>query len=81
MSGCPADMSGIHEYDSEGRCINCEHTGRTVAVVTVSRILDEDGGMRDDVATDDGQGGEIDLPTAVGMLAVAQHTLLCDGAF
>lgn len=50
-----------------------------VATVTVARVIDEDGGMRDDVTTDDGQGGEIDLPTAVGMLAVAQHTLLCEG--
>lgn len=49
-----------------------------VAIVTVSRVLDEDGGMRDDVTTDDGQGGEIDLPTVVGMLAIAQHTLLSD---
>ena len=50
-----------------------------VGVVTVTRVLEEDGGMRDDVTTEDGRGEEIDLPTAVGMLAIAQHTLMCDG--
>lgn len=47
-----------------------------LARVVVVRTADVDGGMRDDVTTDDGQGGEIDLPTAIGMLAIAQHSLL-----
>jgi hypothetical protein len=34
--------------------------------------------MRDDVLTDDGDGDQLDMPTAVGMLAVAQHTMLCE---
>lgn len=46
--------------------------------VTIYRIADTDGGMRDEVMTDDGCGNEIDLPTAVGMLAIAQHTMMCD---
>ena len=51
---------------------------RVIGRVTVLRVADEDGGMRDDVTTDDGGDGELDLPTAVGMLAIAQHTMLCD---
>lgn len=51
---------------------------RIAGRVAVYRVLGGDGGMRDEVRTDDGQGDELDLPTAVGMLAVAQHTLLCD---
>lgn len=46
--------------------------------VIVYRIIGADGGMCDDIRTDDGQGQEVDLPTAVGMLAIGQHTLLCD---
>jgi hypothetical protein len=46
--------------------------------VVVYRIADTDGGMRDQVLTSDGGEGELDLPTAVGMLAIAQHTLLCN---
>jgi hypothetical protein len=34
--------------------------------------------MRDLVLTDDGRGEDLDLPTAVGMLAIAQHTMLCE---
>lgn len=51
---------------------------RVVGRVEVTRVVTDDGGMRDDVETGDGDGGELDLPTAVGMLAIAQHTLLCD---
>ena len=51
---------------------------RIVGRVRVYRVLTEDGGMRDDVFTDDGQGDEIDMPTAVGMLAVATHSILCE---
>lgn len=50
-----------------------------VGRVFVYRIITTDGGMRDDVRTDDGHGQEVDMPTAVGMLAIAQHTMLCDG--
>lgn len=49
-----------------------------VAHIALYRILREDGGMRDIILSVDGQGEELDLCTAVGMLAVAQHTLLCD---
>lgn len=51
---------------------------RIVGLVTVARIVDTDGGMRDEIRTEDGMDGELDLPTAVGILAIAQHTLLCD---
>lgn len=44
----------------------------------VYRILQSDGQMRDAIISDDGTGEEIDLPTLVGMLAVAQHTILSD---
>lgn len=46
--------------------------------VAVYRIIEADGTMRDLVLSDDGHGQELDLPTAVGMLAVGQHTMLCD---
>lgn len=49
-----------------------------LGAVRVYRIADSDGGMRDEVRSDDGAGNELDLATAVGMLAIAQHTLLCD---
>lgn len=49
---------------------------RVIGRVFIYRIADTEGGMRDDVLTDDGDGGGLDLPTAVGMLAIAQHTLL-----
>lgn len=49
-----------------------------VGRVTVLRILRTDGGMDDVVNCDDGRDEELDMPTAVGMLAVAQHTLLCE---
>jgi hypothetical protein len=50
-----------------------------VARIAVYRIIDSDGGMRDDVRCDGGDDdAELDLPTAVGMLAIAQHTLLCE---
>ena len=49
---------------------------RIVGRVSTFRVVTADGGMRDEVRTDDGAGGELDLPTAVGMLAVAQHILL-----
>ena len=51
---------------------------RIVGRISVYRIVNFDGEMRDEVRTDDGIGGELDLPTAVGMLAIAQHTMLCD---
>lgn len=50
---------------------------RIVGRVGVYRVLDTEGGMRDEIRSDDGSGEEVDLPTAVGMLAIAQHTLLC----
>lgn len=49
-----------------------------VGRVFVYRILTVEGSMRDEVLTDDGRGEEVDMPTAVGMLAVAQHTMLCE---
>lgn len=52
--------------------------GHVIGRVTVYRVLQDDGGMRDEVRSDDGHGDELDLPTAVGMLAIAQHTLLCE---
>ena len=55
-----------------------ESSERIAGRVCVYRVLDADGGMRDEVRTDDGNGDELDLPTAVGMLAIAQHTLLCN---
>ena len=51
---------------------------RIVGRISVYRIVSLDGDMRDEVRTDDGTGGELDLPTAVGMLAISQHTMLCD---
>lgn len=51
---------------------------RIVGRISVYRVLGEDGGMRDEIRTDDGMGDELDLPTAVGMLAIAQHMMLCD---
>lgn len=58
--------------------LQLEHGEFIAGRVTIYRVLGVDGDMRDEVRTDDGQGSEIDLPTAVGMLAIAQHTLLCD---
>lgn len=58
--------------------IETEPDERIVGRILVARIVDADGGMRDDILTDDGWGDELDLPTAVGMLAIAQHTMLCD---
>jgi hypothetical protein len=58
--------------------IEIEEGGIVMGRVLVARILMPDGQMRDEIATDNGIGGEVDLPTAVGMLAIAQHTLLCD---
>jgi hypothetical protein len=46
--------------------------GRVLCV----RILEEDGGMRDLVLTDDGNGEELDLPTAVGMLTIGTYVML-----
>lgn len=51
---------------------------RVLGRVLIVRIADENGVMRDDVHFDDGQGNEIDIFTAVGMLSAAQHALLCD---
>ncbi len=51
---------------------------RIVGVVSVYRVIREDGCMADHVLSNDGDGGELDLPTAVGMLAIGQHALLCD---
>jgi hypothetical protein len=46
--------------------------------VVVYRITLEDGELRDEVCTDDGQGQEIDMACVVGMLAMAQHAVLCN---
>lgn len=48
--------------------------------VAVYRIYDYHGAARDEVRTDDGHGEQLDMATAVGMLAVAQHTMLCECA-
>ncbi len=49
-----------------------------VAQVVIYRIMGLDGSMRDAILAVDGQDDDLDLITAVGMLAVAQHTLLSD---
>lgn len=49
---------------------------RVVARVALFRVIDADGGMRDEVVHDDGAGEDLDLITAVGMLAFAQHIVL-----
>lgn len=49
-----------------------------VGRVLVVRVLNEDGTMHDDVLCDDGNGEDIDMPTAVGMLAIAQHLIVCE---
>lgn len=51
---------------------------RIVGHIEVFRIISMDGGMRDVIVTDDGNGEELDLVTAVGMLAVSQHIMLTD---
>lgn len=51
-----------------------------VGRVFIYRVLTEDGGMHDQVFTDDAHGHQLDMPTAVGMTAVAQHTLLCEAS-
>lgn len=51
---------------------------RLVARVSVYRIVSEDGDMRDEVRVDDGHKDDLDVATAIGMLAIAQHTLLCE---
>lgn len=48
--------------------------GRVIAY----RIIDSDGDQRDEVHTDDGHGDTLDWATAVGMLAIAEHRLVCD---
>lgn len=58
--------------------LDLEPGDRIVGRISVYRVLDADGGMRDEVRSDDGNGDELDLPTAVGMLAIAQHTMLCE---
>jgi hypothetical protein len=55
-----------------------EDDERVVGRVVVYRIMTPDGDMRDDIRADDGYGDDLDLPTAVGMLAIAQHTMLCE---
>ena len=48
--------------------------------VAIYRVYDYQGVPRDEVRTDDGHGEQLDMATAVGMLAIAQHTLLCECA-
>lgn len=49
-----------------------------VGHISLWRILTNDGDMRDANVVSDGRGGNLDLVTAVGMLAIAQHTILSD---
>jgi hypothetical protein len=53
-----------------------EDDERVVARVFCYRVMDEDGGMRTEVLTDDGEGGDNDV--AAAQLAVAQHVLVCE---
>lgn len=56
----------------------CPFCEQVVATIAVTRVITKDGSMRDDVDVDDGQGGSIDLATAVGMLVVAQYQMLSE---
>lgn len=51
---------------------------RCVGEIVIRRIIDGDGGMRDLITVNDGDGDHLDMPTAVGMLTIASHTLICE---
>lgn len=48
---------------------------RIVGRVFIWRILDPDGFIRDDVICDDGDDGDLDRHTALGMCTVGEHTI------
>lgn len=50
-----------------------------VGRIVITRVLTEDGVTIDHRNIDDGSGDELDQTTAVAMLAVAQHAILCEG--
>lgn len=58
------------------KSIRLRNGERLIGRVSIYRIIGEDGAMRDEVRTDDGHKDALDLPTAIGMMAIAQHTLL-----
>lgn len=66
----PVDLGQLDEM--------IEDADRIVAAVLVLRVVDVEGGMRDVILTADGEGDELDVVSAVGMTAVAQHTLLSE---
>lgn len=54
----------------------CTISGLIVSRITIVRVLTDDDDIVDQVIAEDGEGDQLGLAESLGMLRLAEHTLL-----